>query len=435
MTTIADVIAITINVGGLRLTQKGFGTPMLVVLAEDTVFTPRSKEYADLTAVAVDFAAGTKPHQMAQAVFSQENSPKTLKIGREEIGDADLTAALNAIKVEDNDWYGLAIESVTDADILLGAAFIEAEAKIFVALTEQEDVIAAGSSDIASVLQAATRNRTALMWHQHAGFDDSGGALTAAAADGTVTVTETAHGAEVGDPIRVLTSANAEIQLITHTISAVPDANLFEFVDPDVVTIAAGPDAIPFYVGFTYANCAWLGLQLATNPGSTTWKFKQLSGIDASSLIDLTTAEEAIALGKAANIYTLLGATGKGFTHESEMASARFIDIQRGIDFIEARMGETIAARLLSTPKIPYTDAGMTIIEADIQQIMNQAVGLGILGPLLDSTSGELFRITIPKVKDQTTADRANRKISGITVVGQLAGAVHSIAITINAQV
>ncbi len=435
MTQISDVVDITVNVGDLRLTAAGFGIPLLAVDAEVAVFIPRVKSYTSLTDFAVDFAAGTKPHQMAQAIFAQPNSPPTIKVGRIETGDADLTASLDAIEAEDAAWYALAIESVTDGDITLAVAWTETRAKIFAYTSEEEDIIAVGSADIASVFNLATRQRSFGVWHQHAGRDDGGSATTAAATDGTVTVTDTAHLYEVGDTIRVLTSANAEITLGFHVILTVPDANSFTFNDPDVISLAAGPDAITFYVGFTYPNCAWLGLQLATNPGSTTWKFKALSGIDPSSLIDLTSSEEGIALGKKINLYTLLGSTGVGMTQEGVMASGRFIDVQRSIDFMEARMGEAIATLLLSVPKIPYTDAGMTVLEATIQQQMNSYVGLGILGPLLNTTDGALFRIVIPKIADQLEADRNAREVKNIQVEGQLAGAVHKVNITLNAQV
>ncbi len=432
MTAISDVVAITINVGDLRLTAAGFGTPLLAVNAEDTVFTPRVKSYTSAAAVAVDFATTTKPYKMANAIFSQPNSPPVVKIGRQEVGDADLTAALTAIEVEDADWYALATEAVDDADITLAVAFIESRAKVYAYTSEEEDIIATGAADIGSVFQAATRNRSFGIWHQHAGRDEAGTATSVVVANVVTITTTMPHNLEVGDPLTISAAVNTDLDG-EHTIATVPSTTTFTIV---VVTVdAVGPDALDYFAGFVYPNCAWLGLQLATNPGSTTWKFKQLSGIIATGLIALTAAEEAFALGKNVNIYTLLGSTGVGFTHEGAMASGRFIDVQRGIDFMEARLGEAIATLLLNTPKIPYTDAGMTVIETTIQQQMNSYVGLGILAPLLNTDDGALFRIVIPKIATQLTADRSARVVKNISIVGQLAGAVHKVEITLNAQV
>lgn len=432
MAEISDIVAITINVGDLRITRAGFGTPLLLVNAEDTVFATRVKSYTTPAEVAVDFATITKASRMANAIFAQANSPKTVKIGRLETGDADIAAALDAVEAEDADWYGLAIEDVDDTNITGAVAWVETRSKIFGYVSEEEDIIATGSADIASVFKLAARARTFGIWHQHAGLED-GGSATSAVTSSVVTITETAHGLELGDPVVIVTSANATIALTEYAVASVPDANSFTFALE--VADSVGPDAITYIAGYKYANCAWFGKQLGTNPGSTTWKFKSLSGIAASDKIALTSAEEAFALSKNCNVYPLLGATGVGFTTEGTMASGRFIDVQRGIDWIEARMGEAIATRLLNTPKVPYTDAGASIIEAEIQAILNQAVGLGILGPLLDSTSGELFRIIMPKVADQSTADRQARLFSNIQVQAQLAGAIHRLAVTINANV
>ncbi len=435
MTQISSVIDVTVNVADLRLSAAGFGTPLLAVLAEDTVFLDRTKVYAELSEVAVDFAINTKPWRMANAIFSQPNSPETIKIGRIEAGDANLTAALDAIDGFDPDWYALALESVLQADIEEAATWVEARTKVQAYVTEDEAVIASGSADVASILQAATRQRTFGIWHQHAGRDDTGGALVEAFITGILEVTETAHGLEVGDPIVVESSANSEITVDTQfTVLTVADANTFTFLDPAVVS-ADTADAITYFAGYTYANCAWLGLQLPTNPGSTTWKFKRLSGIDVSTLSDITSSEEAFALGKGINLYTLLGSLGVGFTHEAIMASGRFIDVQRSVDFMQARLSEAIAALLLQSAKINYDDAGMAIIEATIQQQMNSYVGLNILTALLDRTDGKIFLILIPKVASQLPADRANREVKGIEVQGQLAGAIHKVNITLNAQV
>lgn len=116
------------------------------------------------------------------------------------------------------------------------------------------------------------------------------------------------------------------------------------------------------------------------------------------------------------------------------MAGGRFIDIQRGIDWLEQTMANAIANRLLNADKVPYTDAGASIIEAEISAVLDRGVTVGLLGPLLDG-SGKFYKITVPKVASQLTADRTARYFPGITVQAQLAGAVHSLAITVNAQI
>lgn len=430
MTAIADIIAITVNVQDLRLSRQGFGTPLILANAESSVFAARTKSYASIDEVDDDFAAGTKPYRAANAIFSQQNTPPSIKVGRQESGDADITAALNAVIAEDDDWYFLLLESVVKQDIIDAAAWCESNGKLGVFVTEDEDVIAAGSSDVASSLKASTRNRSALMWHKHAGREASGVDYTVSSE--VVTVTDADHGLEVGDPLFISSSSGENVDG-SATIASVPTSSTFTFVKTGAGD-EAGPDTLDYIAGYTYANAAWVGLLAPQDPGSVSWKFKRLTGVEAMDLVDITSAEEVIGLGKNANLYTLLGATGVGITHEGVLASGRYIDIQRGLDWISARLGENISARLASTPKVPYTDAGMTIIEAEIAAVLDQALTRNILGPLLDG-SGKLYRITIPKVSAQSAGDRASRIVSGITVDAQLAGAIHKINMTVNLQV
>jgi hypothetical protein len=63
-----------------------------------------------------------------------------------------ITDCLNAIKLYDNDWYGLIIESRAEADILLGAAWAESNEKIFAwALADSEVVDSTYAGDTGSV--------------------------------------------------------------------------------------------------------------------------------------------------------------------------------------------------------------------------------------------------------------------------------------------
>jgi hypothetical protein len=72
---------------------------------------------------------------------------------------------LAAIQIANDDWYGLITTNQGKAVITAAAAWAEAQTKIYFATTPDKDVIESGSSDIASVLNAASYGRTALMWH------------------------------------------------------------------------------------------------------------------------------------------------------------------------------------------------------------------------------------------------------------------------------
>lgn len=427
MTEVTDVVNVTVNVADTQITRTGFGTPLIFDLIENTVFTNRTKSYNSITDVAVDFAVTTKTYKAAAAIFGQERSPKSIKVGRQESGDASITTALNAIKAQDSDWYCLVSPHRVSANIQEIAAWIEGETKIYLSSSEDADVLTVVTTDIASVLQAASYNRSAYMWHNQSGVDVAAAGYTITSK--VINVNQVAHGLKVGDPITFSASSGISIDGNNTVVSV---------VDVDNVTLAttaadeAGPATVDYFARYKFPEAAWAGHMLPSDPGSETWKFKQLKGIVPSTKTDILPAEEAVVLGKNGNLYTPLA--GVGHTQEGVMAFGRFIDIQRGIDWLEITTAETITARLLKEPKIPYSDAGASIIESEISQVMDLGIRRNLLGPLLDE-SGDFYRINTPKIANQLPADRTARYFPGIVVTAQLAGAIHALSITVNAQI
>jgi len=427
MTEIADVVQVTVNVADTRVTQAGFGTPLIFDLIASSVFSERVRLYPNLAAVAVDFADTTKVYKAAAAIFAQERAPTSIKVGRRDSGDASHTAALNAIEAEDSDFYAIITAYRASADLTEIAAWVETRSKIFLASSEDADVLTVVTTDVLSLMAAQAYNRTAYIWHHQSGVDVTGAGYTITS--GVINVNEVAHGLRVGDPVTFSASTGISIDG-NNTVASVVDAD--NFTCATTAADEAGPDTVTYFARYTFPEAAWAGYMLPSDPGSETWFGKTLTGIVATDKTLITPTEEATVLGKSGNLYTPLG--GVGHTHTGAMVSDRFIDIQRGIDWTEARIGEGIANRLLNEPKIPYTDAGVSIFHADIAEVMDLGFANNLFGPLLDD-SGDLYRINIPKVADQLTADRAARYFPGITVEAQLAGAVHTLEITVNAQV
>lgn len=427
MTETSDVVQVTVNVADTRITQAGFGTPLIFDLIANTVFPERVREYPDIAAVVLDFAETTKVYKAATALFAQKRAPKKVKVGRREAGDTSHTAALNTIVSEDSDWYTLVSPYKSSADINELDVWTSTHSKIFISSSEDADVLTNVTTDVLSLLKAKASDRTGYMWSHAAGVDVTGAGYTIVS--GVLNINETGHNLRVGDPVTFSASSGITIDG-NNTVASVVDAD--NYTCATTAADEAGPDTVTYFARYAFPEVAWAGLMLPSDPGSETWFGKQLTGIVATLKTLMNPTEEAEVLSKNGNLYTPVG--GIGHTHPGVMVSNRFIDIQRGIDWIEARIGEAIANRLLNEPKIPYTDAGVSIFQADIASVLDLAVTNNVLGPLLDD-SGDLYRISIPKVADQLQADRIARFFPGITVEAQLAGAVHSLEITVNAQV
>lgn len=96
-------------------------------------------------------------------------------------GTETITDALNNIKTEDNDWYGLNLVSRTKQDQLDAAAWAESNEKICVVASAEADIIdttdAADTTSIAAQLKAAGYARTACVYHSQAASEYADAAL------------------------------------------------------------------------------------------------------------------------------------------------------------------------------------------------------------------------------------------------------------------
>lgn len=89
--------------------------------------------------------------------------------------DAGIATDLAAAVGEDPDFFGFVIDGTGGTEIAAAATWAESNARMFLALTADSDVVTAGSSDVASTLKAATRVFTGVFFSR-----DTAGAADAA---------------------------------------------------------------------------------------------------------------------------------------------------------------------------------------------------------------------------------------------------------------
>lgn len=206
--------------------------------------------------------------------------------------------------------------------------------------------------------------------------------------------------------------------------------------DPTIINVAAGTDTTSIaaflnqsgYVrsfvvyhqdaDFDYPEAAWFGRVLPLVPGSETWKFKTLQGISYSNL---TTTQSNNALGKKANTYEFVA--GVGITANGTVAQGEYIDIIRGVDWLTARIQEFVFFVLVNNPKVPYTDSGIAVIEAEVKR----ALSLGVSNDFLSNDPAP--RTTVPKAANVAPADKAARILRDVKFTATLSGAIHAVVI------
>jgi hypothetical protein len=168
-----------------------------------------------------------------------------------------------------------------------------------------------------------------------------------------------------------------------------------------------------------FPGAAWAGRCLPLDPGSITWKFMTLSGVD---YIDFTATEQGYITAKDCNNYVRIA--GISMTQEGVTSSGEFIDVVRGIDFIRARLQEYIFGLLARANKIPFTNAGIAAVEAEVRAVMQLGISQSIL------TADPAPVVQAPKASEVSTNDKAARLLPDVTFTGYLAGAIHAVQVS-----
>ena len=186
---------------------------------------------------------------------------------------------------------------------------------------------------------------------------------------------------------------------------------------------------------FTKANkngileASWMGSQLPQTPGSNNWAYKTLPGVASDNLTGnqqtiLYGVPVAGVQGKNVNVYQAIG--GARITFPGMAASGRYFDLTIGVDWLEATIQEAIYSQLVNTPKVPYTDAGVSSLMSSINGVLRLAEANGLLdGQDVDNP----IYVRADSVDSVPVNDRANRISPTIYFGGRLQGAINSVII------
>lgn len=171
-----------------------------------------------------------------------------------------------------------------------------------------------------------------------------------------------------------------------------------------------------------YPDAGWVGVCAPKNPGSITWKFKNINGLAAAkySLAEISQIH-------AANANTYVRKLGYLQTSAGKTSGGEYIDNIRGEHFIKARMEEEVSRLLFANDKVPYTDQGIALVADAVRTILRQATVRGVIAT--DDTNKGMFTVTVPNRADVAKNDVANRVLKDVHWTATLAGAVEQVQI------
>lgn len=172
----------------------------------------------------------------------------------------------------------------------------------------------------------------------------------------------------------------------------------------------------------TNPEAALVGASAGKAAGSITYKNLILRGITPKVLTDMQ-----INAIHDAHAMAFVLKSGDGVTSEGKATSDEYIDIIDSIDFIVQNI-EYRTQKILNTyDKVPYTNAGISVLENACVSVLLDAANNGIIA--LDDNGVPDFSVSYKKRSETKESDRAARRYVEGSFRFALAGAIHTVEV------
>jgi len=218
--------------------------------------------------------------------------------------------------------------------------------------------------------------------------------------------------------------ADANTKLFAYTKAHTADAIGASYAR----TFGFGTKVLETFPNNAYTHIAMLAVGMAYTPGSETWAYKTLVGIEPEPF----SATEIEAM-KEKNINYYVHCAGKNITLDGKTVSGEWIDVIRFRDWLQNDMQKGIYNLFITNPKVPFTSAGITLIQnqmiASLKKGQKQG---GIADTEYDEDGNEIlgFTTSVPSAASVSDADKAARTLKGCKFTARLAGAIHLVEVT-----
>lgn len=446
MSELDNIIQETISLSNSRVTQAGFGTPL--ILDYHTRYTTnRVREYGDLTEMTDDGFLVTDPAYLAaQMIAQQDPAPPFWKVGRRTLAPSQRFELTPLTAVSTRYGFGVAITggvaqtcaftssaTATTTEIVNGltAAFAALSGYAGAGLT------ASNQSGVLRVLGPASGPKfEILMYADNTLYSPANFSLFVdVTADAGIATDMNSVMDEDDDWYGVMSTSKgkAEITALAANIETTRKFFVAATMDSAVIDSVATTDIASAEKALTHQRTAilWndrhmahpdaavLGRWLPFTPGSETMMFQTLTGVTPTKLSG--TQRTAITT-KNANFYNTVG--GLNIMEHGVTPSAQFMDTIRYRDWIYANIQQDVLAAFAesaaSPGKIPIaTDDGLNQIGGVVHNVLirGEQNGGGVPGSSV---------VTVPAATALAAADRKARYLNKIKWSQDLAGAIHS---------
>ena len=438
MANIDRIVSVQIALNTAGISKEGFST--LLIVGESTNALARVSSYTSSVQMTDDGYSETDPlYLMAADFFSQIPHPNVLKVGRRQVDEVAVTVE-NVLA--EGGTYTL---SVTSADatntytytVASGDGSAEILGGLATAMATDPTVTAVYADATLTLTNRATG--TAFMVKVDKNLTKTNGASSE-------TIAETMAACVAYDPdfygIAMTSRADADILAMANWAEA--NNKLFgtcvsgsDVLDgSDNTDIASQLMLNNFYRTFSFYHedtadfpeVAVMSRCFTAVPGSETWANKRLAGVK----VDPLTETQFIVL-RNKNVNTFEKFRNLSLTQTGKVAAGEWIDVIRFRDWLAEEIKVNVLNVLVNNEKVPYTDAGIAIIEGAIRQSLRQGQVNGGIAPVEYDEEGNKnlgYTVTVPLAANISANQKASRILTDVKFTARLAGAIHVVEIT-----
>lgn len=182
MANLDTIVQVFISRETTQIDTASFDKPLFLVELPDTVdntdpgnpvnvpadVSNRVRTYTSLSDIGTEYGTNSAAYAMASKALGGTQRPTTIYIGVKNTTET-YAQGLAAVIAASNDWYILAADTKSQANILAMAAIIEAQKKIYFASSADAGIISPGSTtDVGYLLDAGNYDRTVLVYSPNA---------------------------------------------------------------------------------------------------------------------------------------------------------------------------------------------------------------------------------------------------------------------------
>ena len=442
MANIDRIVNVQISLNTNGVSKEGFSTMLVVGTHANNL--NRVTTYTNINDLINDgFSTDDPIYRAVSAAFSQTPRPRQVKVGRRQVEEVNLSVN----NVKDNTDYTITVSSkdtdgtvdeeaykynsqtsATATKIIEGLQALMASDTAVTATASGEKLQLTAKSGKSFAIKISS-NLSAELTEPTEEIADTMSAIMASDSDfyGIVLASR--------DKDDIMAMAEwVETQTKLFGTSTAEQGAKDSETDTDLLSMLKAKNyyrTFAFYhelADSEYLEAGVMARCFAIEPGGETWANKVLSGLTADNL---TETEYLAISGKNGNTFETF--RNKSITQNGKVAGDEWIDVIRFRDWLQEEITVNVFNLLINSDKVPYTDAGIALVENQIRQalLLGQRRG-GIAPTEYDEDNNENlgFTIEMPLAANIPANTKAQRLLEDVSFTARLAGAIHVVEIT-----